>query len=129
MKLNIFFISLFSVFTLADMFVPIAAEGRTVFSYWVFVVAVLGRIIFFFKLYGLPINWKVAASMESAAYLLTMIFMFSAKYKKSFPLNTLGFLFILLFELIILAIYAFEEYTFVYIEKEYKEERNNEIDD
>lgn len=120
MKANIFVHILFAALTVAQMFLPIGPD-RTMFTYVWYVMVIIGRLLFNLKLYGIPMNWKIAPILELIGFSLTMVFFMSAKYKKSFPITPYGFVINLLIILLVLGIMAFEHMNFVYIEKEVDE--------
>lgn len=117
MKANIFVHILFAILTAAQMWLPIGPD-RTMFTYVWYIMVIIGRILFNLKLYGIPVNWKIAPILELIGFGLTMVFFMSAKYKKSFPIIPYGFLINVLIILLVLGIMAFEQANFVYIEKE-----------
>ncbi len=121
MKLNIFIEVTYSLITIAQMFIPIAYD-RTLFSYFVYFLVIPARLIFFCKIWGIQVDWKISPAIEWGAYVLTMIFMFAAKWKKSFPIVWWGFALSLVLHVIVFVGYVLENTELVYTERELPDE-------
>lgn len=117
MKSNVWIVILMSALTIAQCTIPIG-DGKTHLSYVVILVAVISRVLFGIKIFGIDINATVIFAFEGIAIGLSSVFFFSSAYKNSFEIYWAGYIITLLLSIAMIIGVIVENVVFIYEERE-----------
>lgn len=114
MVYNTFNILLIIIITTLQIFIPIAEEGRTYYSYFIPWLLIVFRGCFVLKTFGFPIHMKVPLLGEIGVYFFSMFIFLSAFYKKRFDVYTFGIIINVICVIIIISSILIEDTIFIY---------------
>jgi hypothetical protein len=90
MKVNVLLILLMIAMFFGQLLIPIG-DGRTHLNFYVIIVAIVAKILFGIKLFGIDIPVPLILAVEGVTFGLSSVFFFSSAYRHSIEINWLGY--------------------------------------